>query len=1080
MKEPENTTTTAPGHSGDTQVFAATPSIPDYSLIRVIGSGAFGEIWLARSRATGRHRAIKIVHRARLPDQQTYELEFAGLKRFEEVSREHLGFVDILHISRHDQSGYFYYVMELADDAETGQQISEDHYQSRTLATDLRLHGMLQAQTCAQVGMAVAEALEALHGHGLVHRDIKPSNIVFVRGSPKLADIGLVTEVQSAPHAMLAGTPEFMDREVHGTIAGDLYSLGRILYVMASGRPAKEWPAWPEEASRIHSLEDFAELDRIFRKACHEDRSQRYRSGQEMIEDLRPLRVSASIRRLRKLERRFANLKRYGVAALLVAGAVLFGVYEAGQKQWHASQLRQRHVGSYVAYGTRELETGNPLGAIPWFTEALNLDKDNEARARNHRVRIASVLQNSPTLVQMWFNNRGICQPTFAGQENQVVAPAADGRWAVLDLVSGQPISPLVGRGGSNETASFSASVGRILTSDDKTNRVILWDLATGQELRQFLCPTSDIKGVLSPDGRWVAAAAAEGPILLWEAETGRPGPVPILRAHTAPVISLVFSHDSRRLVTVGEDWQALVWEPETGRKIHALGPHGSWVYHAAFSPNDKLIATTCFDRKTRLWDAETGRQLPPPFEHHDGVFSACFGAGGETLALACMDFAVRIFDVPSRRLLHLLPHDAKPVSAFLSPQGRHLVTASHDGTVRVWNLEPRQTTYCLETPGISADGRYCVQQTNGAVHLLDVPNLRSMCQTPMDGQRVLRALVTPDANRVLLALTPGASGDTNQVELAVWDCRAARLWTNRIAAPWPLANLELSPQGDHLALFTTNQFDLFNLKSGRNLLSLAPGAACAAFDATGHRLAIGQDTNAIVFPITDGRISPGVQVGHGMLVGSVAWSHKGHYLLTTCRDNSFHAEAARVWDSATGTLIGHPLSHRDGLRLAVFSEDDELVLTCGEDFAAILWDRASGRQKAPPLMHKHQVIHGAFSRDGRWVATASRDGGVRLWSVETGEPITPTLFHGDNALRVGFPADDRLLCALNSAQQLRVWKLTADLRPVEDLRLVSALLSAQQMSPSDIVRTPSRESLRETWQYLRENYPGQFGLRQR
>jgi len=97
---------------------ATAVTITDYVLIRMIGGGAFGEVWLAQSRATGRYRAVKIVYKERVPTAHSYETEFAGLKRFEEISRESLGFVDILHISRHDEAGYFYYVMELADDLE--------------------------------------------------------------------------------------------------------------------------------------------------------------------------------------------------------------------------------------------------------------------------------------------------------------------------------------------------------------------------------------------------------------------------------------------------------------------------------------------------------------------------------------------------------------------------------------------------------------------------------------------------------------------------------------------------------------------------------------------------------------------------------------------------------------------------------------------------------------------------------------------------------------------------------------------------------------------------------------------------
>src|SRR5215468_6450938 len=91
------------------------PAIPEHELLRPIASGAYGQVWLARNRL-GTYRAVKIVHRVNFTHDRPFEREFAGIKTFEPFSRSHEGLVDLLQVGRDDEAGYFYYVMELAED----------------------------------------------------------------------------------------------------------------------------------------------------------------------------------------------------------------------------------------------------------------------------------------------------------------------------------------------------------------------------------------------------------------------------------------------------------------------------------------------------------------------------------------------------------------------------------------------------------------------------------------------------------------------------------------------------------------------------------------------------------------------------------------------------------------------------------------------------------------------------------------------------------------------------------------------------------------------------------------------------
>ena len=93
------------------------PVIADHEILNLIGTGAYGEVWLART-VTGAHRAVKVVWREDFEDERSFIREFEGILQYEPIARNNPGLVHILHVGKHEGDfPYYYYVMELADDA---------------------------------------------------------------------------------------------------------------------------------------------------------------------------------------------------------------------------------------------------------------------------------------------------------------------------------------------------------------------------------------------------------------------------------------------------------------------------------------------------------------------------------------------------------------------------------------------------------------------------------------------------------------------------------------------------------------------------------------------------------------------------------------------------------------------------------------------------------------------------------------------------------------------------------------------------------------------------------------------------
>ena len=316
---PHNEKTEQAQMSG-TQPNTVLPQIPDHKLLRCIGRGAYGEVWLASS-VMGACRAVKIVWRRSFDTERPFEREFAGIQKFEPVSRSHDGLVDILHVGRNDGAGYFFYVMELADDAQTGAQIDPDRYEARTLQREIQARGRLPVQECFRISLCLTNALGYLHEQGLVHRDIKPSNIIFVKGAPKLADIGLVCGTEGTQTSV--GTEGYIPPEGSGTPQADLYSLGKVFYEMGTGKRREQFPDLPTDLRENADGAALLEFNEVLLKACASDVRRRYQSAHELETDLALLEMGRSVRAKRSSQKRWASIKVAACVTAIVALALV-------------------------------------------------------------------------------------------------------------------------------------------------------------------------------------------------------------------------------------------------------------------------------------------------------------------------------------------------------------------------------------------------------------------------------------------------------------------------------------------------------------------------------------------------------------------------------------------------------------------------------------------------------------------------------------------------------------------------------------------------------------------------------------
>lgn len=261
-----------------------------YRITERIGSGGMADVYKAVDETLGRTVAVKVLHQRYADDP-----DFVQRFRHEASAAANLSHPAIVNIYDYGvEAGTYYIVMELVRGTDLKQIVKQQ--------------GPLDPIKVAEYGAQVCAALSVAHGYGIIHRDVKPQNIVLMPdGGIKVMDFGIARAVDSdsTQTGSVLGTAQYVSPEqAQGQKLGpesDLYSLGVVLYELSTGRLPFEGET-PVSVALRH-VNDIAPtprsvnphippaLEAVILKAMQKDPTRRYRSAEEMRQDL--LRVAS-------------------------------------------------------------------------------------------------------------------------------------------------------------------------------------------------------------------------------------------------------------------------------------------------------------------------------------------------------------------------------------------------------------------------------------------------------------------------------------------------------------------------------------------------------------------------------------------------------------------------------------------------------------------------------------------------------------------------------------------------------------------------------------------------------------------
>lgn len=1061
--------------------------VPDHALIRQIGSGAYGEVWLAKN-IVGTYRAVKVVYRNSFKDSRPYEREYRGIQKFEPLSRSNDGFVDILQIGRNDDHGYFYYVMELADTVgesrHTGNNETDpkgnfldQNYSPKTLRSEIEQRGRLAFDECLPVAMSLTLALGHLHRHGLIHRDIKPSNIIFVGGIPKLADIGLVTEVDEA--RSFVGTEGFIAPEGPNSPQADLYSLGKVLYEMSMGKDRMDFPEPFTDLGQAEDSHGLEELNVVIVKACATHRRDRYQTAEEMHIDLALLQSGKSVKSKRMLERRLALASKAASLVGLVAALATGGYLYQRRQTLEAIRLQQlaQTLAAQMQIQNAEnlFQRGHSSLALAHLARVLREHPNNRVAAE----RILAALNQrrfprlagKPLVHPVKLQILGSHQPAHLSPDGQrIVTVSEDHAVRLWSAQTGQEIAPAHRHNATVYSAQFSPDGTKLVTASADRTVCVLDALVGGPIFPPLQHDRSVLHATFSPDGACIATASKDGRARVFDARNGELLCGPLV--HVGPVNAVAFSPDSQRLATAMEGGRVRIWDLSSGQEKHRFRLEGP-VRLLAFSPDGKWLAAGVRnesgevangDWSLRLWDLEVEPPQTSFKLHQNHIYSLAFSPDSQRIVTSDSENVARVWRVRTGEELFQLRHSSLVYSAAFSPNGQQILTASVDHTARLWDAktgEPIAEAMLHDARVIHAefdrDGSHVltIGWEDKTVKLWDTGSVPASAKVLPHSHWVRSAefgprdqdVITTTAGSVITASDDNVWDFGGPEFVAVWDAETVISKTapplpqraEVVAARWTQAGPKalISERVGKNEFSNLGQFlDLQTGKAVGAQFQTTQRITCAHFSPDGLKAATGcEDGTFLVWDARQG-VALGSPFANGSRLRSVRFNADGAKLVAATDGG-----VAILWDIASGQRIGEPLQHKAPVWFAQFSPQGDRVVTASLDYTAQIW--SSNGSLISTLQHRAPVEYAEFSPDGTQVATASGSE-ARLWNAATGRQLTEPLQHSELVTTVCFSGDGLRVITASKDRTAQLWDARTGLKLADPFRHRDWVVSAR------------------------------------